>query len=410
MSSINLIKDFEKLREFASKSSLKKSAFERLSKLKLPTKKSEEYRYFDIEPLLERTWKLIRSSSAKEIKSGDRVVISDGVVTQIPKDIEVGCTNTISLTKEHFDPLYYLSHLLAGDVIALRIKADSKITIEHHFSQPDSLLAYRVAIFVDSNVNVTINEKFVSKDAKSSLILFGYDIFLSRDSNLELIKSQTLNKESFIPIASHRFKVDENSTFDWKSFDFGEGSGLELGFASLHKYSTINSNHLIFAKDEAKRGVVTKYNHIGEHSKSNQLSKTILQDRARGIFDALIKVENSAKYTVAHQNSKAILLNDGAYMASKPQLEIYIDELEASHGSTTGQLDERALFYLRSRGINLQEAKKMLILAFANELIESIKDEKVKNLIHQDFEIFYYGSSEVECLKTCHNCEEMILS
>jgi len=409
MESINLITDFEKIKEFSNESSLKKVAFEKLSKLKLPTKKSEEYRYFDIESLLEKSWNLIRSTSAGEIKKSNKIVIEDGVVKELCDGVEVGCSNTISIDKEHFDPLYYLGHILAGDIIAIRVKKDTKITIEHHFTQPNSLLAYRVAIFVDSNVNVTVDEKFLGNRAEDSFILFGYDIFLSRDSNLELIKSQTLKKESFTPIASHRFKIDENSTFEWKSFDFGSGDGLELANASLHKQSNINSNHLIFAKDEARRGVVTKYNHIGEHSKSNQLAKTILQDRARGIFDALIQVENSAKYTSAHQNSKAILLNDGAYMASKPQLEIYIDELEASHGSTTGQLDEKALFYLRSRGIELQEAKKMLILAFANELIESIKDESAKNLIHRDFELFYYGKSEIECINSCHNCEEMIL-
>ena len=408
MESINLTRDFAKLEEFAKESSLKKIAFQRLGEMGLPTKKNEEYRYFDIEALIGRDWGLMRSSSAGEIKSGNKIVITDGVVTQIPEGVEIGCSNTIAISKNHFDPLYYLGHLLAGDVISLRLKSDCKVAIEHKFTEPNSLIAYRVAIFVDSNVNASLSEEFAG--GEGSFGLFGYDIFLSRDSNLELVKSQTLSSGGFTPVASHRFEIDENSTLDWKSFDFGSGDGLELGFANLGKYSTINSNHLIFAKDEAKRGVVTKYSHIGEYSKSNQLAKTVLEGRARGIFDALIKVENSAKYTVAHQNSKAILLNDGAYMASKPQLEIYIDELEASHGSTTGQLDKKALFYLRSRGISQNDARKMLILAFANELIDSIKDENIKNFIHRDFELFYYGRSEVECISSCHNCEEMILS
>jgi Fe-S cluster assembly protein SufD len=96
-------------------------------------------------------------------------------------------------------------------------------------------------------------------------------------------------------------------------------------------------------------------------------------------------------------------------MASKPQLEIYIDDLEASHGSTTGQLDEKALFYLRSRGIKEVEAKKMLILAFANEAIDTIKDETIANHIYVDFEKAYYGSAELDCIKTCHECEDMVL-
>jgi Fe-S cluster assembly protein SufD len=96
-------------------------------------------------------------------------------------------------------------------------------------------------------------------------------------------------------------------------------------------------------------------------------------------------------------------------MASKPQLEIYIDDLEASHGSTTGQLDKDAMFYLQSRGINKQDAKKMLILAFANELIEQIEDENLKNMVQNSFEIAYYDKIEIDCIKTCHECEESIL-
>ncbi len=240
-------------------------------------------------------------------------------------------------------------------------------------------------------------------------MIFGNDIFLAEDSSLRLIKSQTLAKNSFIPIASHSFDISSGASLVWRSFDFGDGNGLELAQARLQESASITATHLLFADKDANRGVVSKFIHEGEHSRSNQFAKNILKDSARGIFDALIEVQNSAKYSVAHQNSKTILLNDGAFMASKPQLEIYIDELEASHGSTTGWLDEKALFYLRSRGIDDVDAKKMLILAFANELIEMIESDEIKNLIYRDFELFYYGKSEIECIQSCHNCEEIIL-
>jgi len=101
-------------------------------------------------------------------------------------------------------------------------------------------------------------------------------------------------------------------------------------------------------------------------------------------------VEHAAKWTKAHQNSKAILLDERAYMAAKPQLEIYIDELEASHGSTTGQLDEKQLFYLRSRGIDKIEARKMLVIAFANTLIEQVKDLRHQDIIKETFDKAFY--------------------
>jgi Fe-S cluster assembly protein SufD len=167
---------------------------------------------------------------------------------------------------------------------------------------------------------------------------------------------------------------------------------------------------LLYASADAKRGTVSKILHIGEGSTSNQQAKNILGDTARGIFDALIKVEHSAKYTKAHQNSKAILLETGAYMASKPQLEIYIDELEASHGSTTGQLDGKQLFYLQSRGISAVEAKRMLIQAFANELIDAVDGEMIREVLHRDFDEAFYGQTRVECIETCHGCEEAVLN
>ena len=95
-------------------------------------------------------------------------------------------------------------------------------------------------------------------------------------------------------------------------------------------------------------------------------------------------------------------------MASKPQLEIYIDELEASHGSTTGQLDGKQLFYLQSRGISAVEAKRMLIQAFANELIDAVDGEMIREILHRDFDEAFYGQTRVECIETCHGCEEAV--
>ena len=102
------------------------------------------------------------------------------------------------------------------------------------------------------------------------------------------------------------------------------------------------------------------------------------------------------------------MLNDGAYMASKPQLEIYIDDVEASHGSTIGELDAQQLFYLRSRGIAFEEARKMLILAFTNEIIDAIEDENTRENVHLSFEKVYYGHGQLECMATCHHCSDTV--
>ncbi len=345
-------------------------------------------------------------------QSHKEIVITDGVVSAIPSSVEivVGCSDTIDIDADHFDPLYYLVLLMSREIISVRFKEDAKVTIVHRFTQASKLLAYRVALYIDANTRVQIDERYEGSKASGALVLGGYDIFVSRDSELKLIKNQTLKEEDYTPILSNRIKLDSQARCSMHTFDFGSGSGLQLLNAELHENACIDADHLLYASNYARRGTVSRIVHIGKSSISNQRAKNILADRARGIFDALIKVEHSGKYTKAHQNSKAILLNEGAYMASKPQLEIYIDDLEASHGSTTGELDKAQLFYLRSRGIAEEEARKMLILGFANELIDSVDDEALRDRIHADFECAYWGETGISCMQTCHGCEDAAAS
>ncbi|WP_292656192.1 SufD family Fe-S cluster assembly protein [Nitratifractor sp.] len=400
----------ETLMEELGTASSKVLAARRLAQLGMPTRKSEAYRYFDIEPLMAQDWEILRSETPAEIaESEGQIVITDGRVTALPKGVEVqvGCSDAIDLDGEHFDPLYYLGHLMSDEVISIRFKKDAKVALVHRFTQAGKLLAYRTAIYLDANTHVQIDERFEGEQACGALILSGSDVFISRDATLTLIKDETLKEGDYTPIFSHRIKVDFQALCRLHSFDFGAGSGLQLIRVELHEHARIDADHLLYATDHARRGTVSQIVHIGQSSVSNQRAKNILAEKARGIFDALIKVEHTGKYTKAHQNSKAILLNDGAYMASKPQLEIYIDDLEASHGSTTGQLDEAQLFYLRSRGITKEEARKMLILAFANELIDALEDEVMRERLHASFETAYWGMTSVTCMETCHGCEDL---
>ena len=385
-------------------------AARRLTELGMPTRRSEAYRYFGIEPLMEHDWERVEIPATGEIAATEgQVVIIDGVVTALPESAEllVGCSDTVDLDGDHFDPLYYLGHLMSREIIGLRFKADARVTLVHRFTRPGKLLAYRTAIYVDANVRVRIEERYEGEEACGALVLSGHDAFVARDAKLTLVKDQTLRQGDYTPILSHRIKVDSRAECDLHTFDFGAGSGLQLIRAELHEHARIRADHLLYATDHARRGTVSQIVHIGRSSLSDQRAKNILAEKARGIFDALIKVEHSGKYTKAHQNSKAILLNDGAHMASKPQLEIYIDDLEASHGSTTGQLDEAQLFYLRSRGIAKEEARKMLILAFANELIDALEEESLRERLHASFERAYWGETHVSCMETCHGCEEI---
>ena len=372
----------------------REALLEKFSSMGLPSKKSEEYRYFDVEKLLEKEYKTL-NYVPKTIAQGDKIEIVDGVVISAPKGLRIYYEACEMIDMDHFDPLYYLGHLLSSHTIKIEIDGDTELEIEHRFTQSDALINYRIVLYNQANRHATLYENFVADDIENTLVLYGYDMHIAQDSTLRVVKMQSLEDHSYSMVASHKVNIAKNANAILKSFDLGGGQGLGLIKVDLDTYAHVNAGHLLYLNEESKRGTVSQIVHKGEHSTSKQEAKNILDGNARGIFDALIRVEHSAKYAKAEQNSKAILLHEKAYMVAKPQLEIYIDELEASHGATTGQLDEKQLFYLQSRGISYVEARKMLVIAFANTLIETVKDTRQQERIKEAFEeVFYAGHKE----------------
>lgn len=385
-----------------------KSAASVLNTLKLPTKKTEQYRYFDIEKLLNRNYGLVEKKE-HNIEEGMFLEIVDGSVVRAPKGVKVMYEQERSINEEHFDPLYFVGHLLCPKVITISFETDTNIKILHRYTQKNMLIPYRIMMQTAQNIAVTVSESFIGCDANETLVLYGCDIHVSRDSRFSFIKDETLVEGIYTPLHSHSIHLAQQSSADFFSFDFGNADGLQLIQAQLMERSSFHANHLLYTKGSSKRGTVSQIVHMQKDATSSQKAKNILGESGRGIFDALIKIQPQGGGTKAYQNSQAVLLNDGAYMASKPQLEIYIDDVEASHGSTIGELDQQQLFYLRSRGITLEEARKMLILAITNEIIDAVEDEKIREAVHLSFEHVYYGQGQLECIATCHHCSDEII-
>jgi len=369
----------------------REALLEKFSSMGLPSKKSEQYRYFDVEKLLGKEYKTL-NYVPKTIVEGKKIVIVDGVVISAPKGLRIYYETCEKIDMEHFDPLYYLGHLLSPLTIKIEIDGDAELELLHRFTQSNTLISYRIVLFNQANRHATLYEEFIDEGTENTLVLYGYDMHIAQDSTLRVVKMQSMHDHGYSMVASHKVNVAKNANAILKSFDLGGGQGLQLIKVDLDTYAHTDAGHLLYLNEDSKRGTVSQIVHKGEHSTSKQEAKNILDGYARGIFDALIRVEHSAKYTKAEQNSKAILLHEKAYMATKPQLEIYIDELEASHGATTGQLDRKQLFYLQSRGISYVEARKMLVIAFANTLIETVKDTRQQEHIKTAFEkVFYAG-------------------
>lgn len=139
--------------------------------------------------------------------------------------------------------------------------------------------------------------------------------------------------------------------------------------------------------------------HAAPHCFSNQLYKGVLDDQATGAFTGRILVDQGAQKTEAFQTNRNILLTDRAKMNTKPQLEIYADDVKCTHGATVGQLDEEALFYLRSRGIREKEARLMLMSAFAYDVVREIKVDALRERISELVERRLKGD-----IPKCHTC------
>ncbi len=146
-----------------------------------------------------------------------------------------------------------------------------------------------------------------------------------------------------------------------------EGEGID---------STLNG--LFLARDRELVDNYTTIEHAAPNCSSHELYKGILGGRAQGVFRGKIHVRQAAQKTDAFQSNQNLLLSDDAQVTSKPQLEIYADDVRCSHGSTTGQLDAAALFYLRSRGVGRAEARRVLTRAFAGELVQRVTHEGLR--------------------------------
>ena len=145
----------------------------------------------------------------------------------------------------------------------------------------------------------------------------------------------------------------------------GEGCSTEIyALAYLHGEESVTTE--------------THVKHAVGEGVSNQLIKFVLDDNARGHFVGDLKIVPDAQHTEAHQTNRNLLLSETAEMRTQPQLEIYADDVQATHGASTGQLDESALFYMQQRGIDKQKARQLLVNAFMKDVLNTISDETLR--------------------------------
>ena len=156
---------------------------------------------------------------------------------------------------------------------------------------------------------------------------------------------------------------------------------LEKEKSSCHILSALNLSR------EEHQEIKTQINHLAPNCKSYQKIKNVLESDSKGVYQGKIFVKDIAQKTDAYQLSKALILNDQAEFNAKPELEIYADDVKCSHGSSSGSIDEEAIHYLMTRGIELKAAKKLLIKGFLNEIFENISEEKIRTFLEKSIAV-----------------------
>lgn len=230
------------------------------------------------------------------------------------------------------------------------------------------------ATFIEQTVNLTDITFFVNKVV---------EIKGGHNTHLHYYRLQNEGSTA-IEVSNIETDIQQDSTFSSVVISLsGEMVRNNLSLNLLGSNSEGNMYGLYLLNGKTHVDNHTNVDHTIPHAESNELYKGILADHSRGVFNGKIFVRQDAQKTNAFQQNNNILLSEDAVVNTKPQLEIWADDVKCSHGCTTGQLDEEALFYLQTRGIGKLQAKGLLLYAFAGEVLEHIKHEAFKTYCTQ---------------------------
>jgi Fe-S cluster assembly protein SufD len=210
--------------------------------------------------------------------------------------------------------------------------------------------------------------------------------FLNKNSSMHHIKIIEESKKGLI-FSKTNVQQENSSRYNFLTFNCDSNfSRAKIDTKLNGEGAECSLSGLSLSRDNQQLGTHIVTNHFSPNCYSNQNFKNILLDNSSGIFNGRTIVHKNAQKTNSQQSNKNLILSKSAHMNSNPQLEIYADDVKCSHGSTTGELDNDALFYLRSRGLTLLEAKKLLVRGFAIDLFKNLRHEPTKNHIIDKFE------------------------
>ncbi len=369
-----------------------------------PSKKLEDWKFSDLKSIINKNIKELKfgfntienkSYNLKYIINFEhsKIVILNGEflsadILDIDKNkIEIKNENLI-FSESLNEPLNNLNKAFASRLIKLNVlegKIVEKPLVIYHICDLDSktnLINTRFELTLHKNSSLSTLNLFEDKSI-SGFNNHNFNIVINKNSNLKNYIFD-LNKNQNLRYSFTNIDIYENSNSE--NFIYSSGSKFskyEINTNLKEKYSSAFINGIINLDKNNHHEIKTNINHLAENTKSYQLIKSVLNDKSTGVYQGKIFVNDQAQKTDGYQLSKALLLNENTEFNGKPELEIYADDVKCSHGSTSGNLDENSIFYLMSRGLNYDQAKKLLIDGFINDVIEKITNIEIQKYLKE---------------------------
>lgn len=400
-------------------SAKRRAAIDSFANLGFPNKKHEEYKYTNIEAALKGDFAIAdapaRVLAAKEIASlqllddAALIVIVNGMyapalsrISSFPAGVTVSnlseaYTTHKELIEAHYgayadvnaDAMAALNTAFAHDGVFIHIAKNSVLDVPVHIlniatAHEHVLVQSRNLIIVEKGAQAKIVESFETVDLNAKAFTNSLtEILVEENANLDTWRIQN-ECDNGLQMNTVQVCQKTNSYYSTNTITLNGAlvrNNLNIVLDGINCESHLFGLYLLNGTQHVDNH--TLVDHRRPNCFSNELYKGVIDDKSTGVFNGKIFVRQDAQKTNAFQSNKNILLSDDASINTKPQLEIYADDVKCSHGTTTGRMDEEALFYLRSRGIGEDSAKKLLMHAFAEEIVDAVKHEELRAKISE---------------------------
>jgi Fe-S cluster assembly protein SufD len=394
---------------------LRRQGISKLEEVGFPTLKTEEWKYTNINPIIKNDFEPVTGKSKANFNLTEKFLTGfefEGLafyngtlqgnahtLSNLPEGVIIDSLANATdkypeLVQEHlgkylkinsgFDAIN-AAYLNDGLFIYITKNAviEKPLQILFYSDYENGMVTYRNLIVTEENAEANIIFNHTGKSDKKYFVNSVNEIAVGENSSLKLYSVQSESENAY-HIGKSEVKIKNSGTFKHYSFSFGGKIARNDIDAHLDGENiSCNLYGLYLGKDEQHIDNHTFINHSKPNSFSEELYKGILEDESHGVFAGKILVSPDAQKTNAYQSNKTVLLSDSATTDTKPQLEIYADDVKCSHGATVGRLDEEQFFYIISRGIPRNIARSMLIRAFANDILVKVEIEKLRELFNQ---------------------------